>query len=130
MSNGPTTQREALAAQMFEDIDALVRRLEDVSGDMRANCEQAISDAAGKALLRTQMNFESVMAKQQNDLLQAGRAAAAKLGNELHKEGNALVLAAGALRRRIIALAVISTLAALGAGLVGGFVGARLAMGM
>lgn len=130
MSKGPTTQREALAAQMFEDIDALVRRLEDVSGDMRATCEQAISDAAGKVLLRTQMNFESVMAKQQNDLLQAGRAAAAKLGNELHKEGNALVLAAGALRRRIIALAVIGALVALGAGLVGGYIGARLAMGM
>lgn len=126
----PTTQREALAVQMLEDIDSLVRRLDEVSGELRANCETAISDAAGKALLQTQMNFEAVLERGQGDLLQAARAAAAKIGNELNRGGSAMVLRAEGLRRRIWALAAIGVLTAVGAGLLGGYFGARLALGM
>lgn len=129
-SNDPTTAREALAVQMLEEIDVLVRKLDQVSGDLRGNCEQAIADASGKVLLRTQMNFESVIERCQNDLLQAARAAAAKLGNELNRGSTSMVMAADGLKRRTLVLAGVGVLTAVAAGLIGGYVGARLAMGL
>lgn len=129
-SKDPTTQREALAVQMLEEIDVLVRKLDEVSGELRANCEQAVSDAAGKALLHTQMNFESVLERGQGELLQAARAAAAKLGNELNRGGSSMILAAEQMKRRLWVLASVAVVTALAAGIGGGYVGARLAMGM
>lgn len=128
--NDPYTQREALAVQMLEEIDILVRRLEEVGAGVREGCEQAILDASGKALLQTQMNFESVLERGQGDLMQAAKAASAKIGNELNRGSASVVLAADDLRRRVLMLAGIGIATALGAGLLGGFVGARLAMGM
>lgn len=128
--NDPYTQREALAVQMLEEIDILVQRLETVSASVRENCEQAVLDAAGKALLQTQMNFESVLERGQGDLLQAARAASAKVGNELNRGSASVMLAADALKRRVFVLAGIGIATALGAGLVGGYLGARLALGV
>ncbi|RMO83919.1 hypothetical protein ALQ34_02030 [Pseudomonas syringae pv. maculicola] len=127
MAKDPTTAREALAVQMMEDIDALVRRLEEVDGELREKVGQAIKDAAGKALLQTQMNFESMMETQQTALLQAGREAAARIGNELNRSSAPVMLAAGGLRHWFSAFVATAFASAIVAGAVGGFIGYRLA---
>ena len=80
MAKDPTTAREAMVAQMMEDFDAIVRRLEQVDADLAAKTSEAVRDAAGKVLLQTQLNFESMMEEQRNALVQAGREAAARIG--------------------------------------------------
>ena len=127
MGKDPTTAREALAVQMMEDIDALVRRLEEVDGELGAKLDQAIKDGAAKALLQTRLNFESMMETQQVALLQAGREAAARIGNELNRSSTPLILAAGGLRRWFLAFTLTALVSAIVAGAVGAFIGYRLA---
>ena len=127
MGKDPTTAREALAVQMMEDIDALVRRLEEVDGELGTKMEQAIKDGAAKALLQTRLNFESMMETQQVALLQAGREAAARIGNELNRSSAPLILAAGGLRRWFLAFTLTALVSAIVAGAVGAFIGYRLA---
>ena len=127
MAKDPTTAREALAAQMMEDIDALVRRLEEVDGELGSKMEQSIKDGAAKALLQTRLNFESMMESQQVALLQAGREAAARIGNELNRSAAPLMLAAGGLRRWFLVFALVTLVTAIVAGAVGAFIGYRLA---
>ena len=127
MGKDPTTAREALAVQMMEDIDALVRRLEEVDGELGTKMDQAIKDGAAKALLQTRLNFESMMESQQVALLQAGREAAARIGNELNRSSAPVMLAAGGLRRWFIVFVATTFVSAVVAGAVGGFIGYRLA---
>ena len=127
MGKDPTTAREALAVQMMEDIDALVRRLEEVDGELGAKLDQAIKDGAAKALLQTRLNFESMMETQQVALLQAGREAAARIGNELNRSSAPLILAAGGLRCWFLAFTLTALVSAIVAGAVGAFIGYRLA---
>ena len=127
MGKDPTTAREALAVQMMEDIDALVRRLEEVDGELGAKLDQAIKDGAAKALLQTRLNFESMVETQQVALLQAGREAAARIGNELNRSSAPLILAAGGLRRWFLAFTLTALVSAIVAGAVGAFIGYRLA---
>ncbi|MQU41734.1 hypothetical protein [Pseudomonas helleri] len=127
MAKDPTTAREALAVQMMEDIDALVRRLEEVDGELGTKMDQAIKDGAAKALLQTRLNFESMMESQQVALLQAGREAAARIGNELNRSSAPVMLAVGGLRRWFIAFVATAFLSAIVAGAMGVFIGYRLA---
>ena len=127
MAKDPTTAREVLAVQMMEDIDALVRRLEEVDGELGTKMEQAIKDGAAKALLQTRLNFESMMETQHVALLQAGREAAARIGNELNRSSAPLILAAGGLRRWFLAFTLTALVSAIVAGAVGAFIGYRLA---
>ena len=127
MAKDPTTAREALAVQMMEDIDALVRRLEEVDSELGGKMDQAIKDGAAKALLQTRLNFESMMESQQVALLQAGREAAARIGNELNRSSAPVMLAVGGLRRWFIAFVATAFLSAIVAGAMGAFIGYRLA---
>lgn len=127
MAKDATTAREALVGQMMEDFDAIVRRLEEVDGELGAKLEQAIKDGAAKALLQTRLNFESMMESQQVALLQAGREAAARIGNELNRSAAPLMLAAGGLRRWFLVFALTALVTAIVAGAVGAFIGYRLA---
>ena len=125
MAKDPTTAREAMVAQMMEDFDAIVRRLEQVDADLAAKTSEAVRDAAGKVLLQTQLNFESMMEEQRNALVQAGREAAARIGNEINRS-TANLVSAQAERRAIrytallllvgAALGSAAVLAAVGAG--------------
>lgn len=128
MAKDATTAREALVGQMMEDFDAIVRRLEEVDGELGAKLEQAIKDGAAKALLQTRLNFESMMESQQVALLQAGREAAARIGNELNRSAAPLMLAAGGLRRWFLVFALTALVTAIVAGAVGAFIGYRLAV--
>ena len=48
MAKDPTTAREAMVAQMMEDFDAIVRRLEQVDADLAAKTSEAVRDAERK----------------------------------------------------------------------------------
>lgn len=118
MAKDPTTAREAMVAQMMEDFDAIVRRLEQVDADLAAKTSEAVRDAAGKVLLQTQLNFESMMEEQRNALVQAGREAAARIGNEINRS-TANLVSAQAERRAIRYTALLLLVgAALGAAAV------------
>ncbi|PAA09932.1 hypothetical protein, partial [Pseudomonas fragi] len=70
---------------------------------------------------------ESMMETQQVALLQAGREAAARIGNELNRSSAPLILAAGGLRRWFLAFTLTALVSAIVAGAVGAFIGYRLA---
>lgn len=118
MAKDPTTAREAMVAQMMEDFDAIVRRLEQVDADLAAKTSEAVRDAAGKVLLQTQLNFESMMEEQRNALVQAGREAAARIGNEINRSAASLVTAQAERRAFGYSVALLSIGAALGAAIV------------
>ncbi|MGP5452649.1 MULTISPECIES: hypothetical protein [Pseudomonas] len=129
MAKDPTTAREAMVAQMMEDFDAIVRRLEQVDADLAAKTSEAVRDAAGKVLLQTQLNFESMMEEQRNALVQAGREAAARIGNEINRS-TANLVSAQAERRAIRYTALLLLVgAALGAAAVLAAVGAGFMIG-
>ncbi|EKT4473295.1 hypothetical protein QEM11_004215 [Pseudomonas putida] len=129
MAKDPTTAREAMVAQMMEDFDAIVRRLEQVDADLAAKTSEAVREAAGKVLLQTQLNFESMMEEQRNALVQAGREAAARIGNEINRSTGNLV-SAQAERRAIRYTALLLLVgAALGAAAVLAAVGAGFMIG-
>ncbi|EKT4558026.1 MULTISPECIES: hypothetical protein [Pseudomonas] len=129
MAKDPTTAREAMVAQMMEDFDAIVRRLEQVDADLAAKTSEAVRDAAGKVLLQTQLNFESMMEEQRNALVQAGREAAARIGNEINRS-TANLVSAQAERRAIRYTALLLLVgAALGAAAVLAAVGAGYLIG-
>ncbi|EOA4333856.1 hypothetical protein ACH2GM_006160 [Pseudomonas aeruginosa] len=129
MAKDPTTAREAMVAQMMEDFDAIVRRLEQVDADLAAKTSEAVRDAAGKVLLQTQLNFESMMEEQRNALVQAGREAAARIGNEINRS-TANLISAQAERRAIRYTALLLLVgAALGAAAVLAAVGAGFLIG-
>ena len=129
MAKDPTTAREAMVAQMMEDFDAIVRRLEQVDADLAAKTSEAVRDAAGKVLLQTQLNFESMMEEQRNALVQAGREAAARIGNEINRS-TANLVSAQAERRAIWYTALLLLIgAALGAAAVLAAVGAGYLIG-
>ncbi|MCI1037260.1 MULTISPECIES: hypothetical protein [Pseudomonas] len=129
MAKDPTTAREAMVAQMMEDFDAIVRRLEQVDADLAAKTSEAVRDAAGKVLLQTQLNFESMMEEQRNALVQAGREAAARIGNEINRS-TANLVSAQAERRAIWYTALLLLVgAALGAAAVLAAVGAGFMIG-
>lgn len=85
MAKDATTAREAMVGQMMEDFDALVRRLEQVDGELAAKIAEAVRDGSGRALLQSQMNFESMMEKERNALVLAGRETVARIGNEINR---------------------------------------------
>lgn len=128
MAKDPTTAREAMLGQMMDDFDVIVRRLEEVDAALAEKISQAVRDAAGKALLQSQMNFESMMSEQRNALVQAGREAAARIGNEINRNTASLVTAQAERRAVGFSALLLAVGAALGAALMfiavrGGYLG-------
>ncbi|SAK93656.1 hypothetical protein AWB79_06984 [Caballeronia hypogeia] len=128
MSSGNvSTAREALMAELLQDADALVRRFEQADEALSGKIEQATTDAAGKAFLAARLNFESVIDKNADKLAEAGRYAAAQIGNQLNTGAVRLVAANAALERKARQFVLMLIVFAFVAGAVGGFVGAKLA---
>lgn len=119
--------REALLAELFKDVDAMIQRFEHADATLSGRIEQATRDAAGKAFLTARLQFEAVIEQQAGKLTDAGRHAAARIGNEL--AGGTAQIAASAceadqrMRRWLFAVALVAVVA----GAVGGWVGARMA---
>lgn len=122
-----STAREALMAELLQEADALVRRFEQADATLAAKMEQATTDAAGKAFLAARLNFESVIDKNAAKLTDAGRHAAAQIGNQLNDGAAQLVAVNLALERKARRFVLQLVGFAFVAGAVGGFVGARLA---
>ncbi|AJP60186.1 hypothetical protein UC34_24930 (plasmid) [Pandoraea vervacti] len=114
-------------AELLQEADALVRRFEQADETLAARMEQATTDAAGKAFLTARLNFESVIDKNAVKLTEAGRHAAAQIGNQLNQGATQLVAVNLALERKMGRFVLLLVGFALVAGAVGGFVGARLA---
>lgn len=129
-SGDVSTAREALMAELLQDADALVRRFEQIDEALTGKIEQATTDAAGKAFLAARLNFESVIDQNADKLAEAGRYAAAQIGNQLNSGAAQLVAANAALERKARRFVVLLAVFALIAGIVGGFIGGRLAAGM
>ncbi|CAJ19779.1 putative membrane protein (plasmid) [Xanthomonas euvesicatoria pv. vesicatoria str. 85-10] len=127
MGSHVSTAREALMAELLQDADAIVRRFEQADQALAGKIEKATTDAAGKAFLAAKLNFESVIDKNAEKLTEAGRHAAAQIGNQLNSGAAQLVAANAALESKARRFVLLLAGFAFVAGVVGGFVGARLA---
>jgi len=122
-----STAREALIAELLQDADALVQRLEKVDGALSEKIEKATADAAGKAFLVAKLNFESMIDKNAEKLTEAGRHAAAQIGNQINSGAVQLIAANTALESKARRFVMLLVGLAFIAGAIGGFVGAKLA---
>ncbi|HID7197793.1 TPA: hypothetical protein ACXHSK_005229 [Klebsiella pneumoniae] len=127
MATDPTTVREALMAELLEDVDTLIQRLEKADSTLAERVEHATADAAGKAFLSTKLSFESLIDAQAEKLTDAGRHSAALVGNQLNKGGIGLLNDLKAVQARSKRFAAMVVIAAFAAGVVGAYVGATLA---
>lgn len=127
MGSHVSTAREALMAELLQDADAIVRRFEQADQALAGKIEKATTDAAGKAFLAAKLNFESVIDKNAEKLTEAGRHATAQIGNQLNSGAAQLVAANAALESKARRFVLLLAGFAFVAGVVGGFVGARLA---
>ncbi|MDR5769656.1 hypothetical protein [Caballeronia sp. LZ028] len=127
MGGNVSTAREALMAELLQDADALVRRFEQVDEVLSSKIERATTDAAGRAFLAAKLNFESVIEQNSDKLMAAGRVAAAQIGNQINSGAVQLVAGNAALERKVRRLVGLLAFFALTAGIVGGFIGSKLA---
>lgn len=125
-NSNATSAREALMAELLQDVDVLARRLEQVDETLAGKIDKATTDAAGKAFLAFKLNFESVMDKDAEKLIEAGRYAAAQIGNQLGAQTVQWAAHKTALEYRARRFVVLLLGIAFAAGALGGFVGARL----
>jgi hypothetical protein len=127
MSDQLTNAREALMAELLQDVDTLVSRVEHVHETLPGLIEQATKDAAGKAFLTARLNLESVIDQQAHKLTDAGRHAAALVGNQLNSEAARLASTSEAFARSARRFLLLIAVTALAAGAIGGLIGAKLA---
>lgn len=120
----PISARDALMAQLLEDVDMLFGRLEAFEGQYR----QGVKDGVGQAVLSARMNFAAMIDEKAGKLTEAGRAAAAQMASQC--DGSALRLASATQTLEQRAWRIILPLAAIAlvAGILGGYVGAKLAL--
>ncbi len=57
MGSNVSTAREALMAELLQDVDAIVRRFEQADEALSGKIEKATTDAAGKAFLAAKLNW-------------------------------------------------------------------------
>lgn len=114
-------------AELLQDVDTLMQRLERVHEALPGLIEQATKDAAGKAFLTARLNLETVIDQQAHKLTDAGRHAAALVGNQLNGGAAQLVAANRALESKAWRSVLLLAFIALAAGALGGFIGAKLA---
>lgn len=125
-ADGIASAREALMAQLLEDVDALLARLESVDERLREELEAAVMSAAGEAFLRARLELVQQVEAHERRLIAAAQEAAARLTSALDGRGVTLLAAAGELRRRALAMAMaVGALALLG-GALGGVLGMAL----
>jgi len=126
-STNVSTAREALMAELLQDADLLVRRFEQVDQSIAERIEKASGDAAGKAFLAFKLNFESAVERDVDKLLQAGRYAAAQIGNQLNTQSGQLAVMHDVFERKAYRLMALLMGTAFVAGALGGVIGAKLA---
>ncbi|MEW4339617.1 hypothetical protein [Chromobacterium vaccinii] len=119
--------REALMAQLFEDIDRVVLRVENVDAELASKVKEACTDAVNQAFLKAKMDLTAVIGENERKLVDAGRHAAAQIGNQLNSGAVQIIAATTMLEHKTRRLLVLLAGFTLGAGIIGGFVGAKLA---
>jgi capsid protein len=127
MATNVTNAREALMAELLEDVDKLIKRIEQVDATLADKIEQAAKDAASKAFLSAKLNFETMINDNERKLIEAGRYAAAQIGNQMNDSASQIIAANALLARKARGFALWIVGCTLVAGVLGGFVVARLA---
>lgn len=127
-ARSPLNAREALVAEMLKDVDALLTRQEQVGQTFGAAVSEAVQDAAGKAFLATRMNMEATLKDAGRQLLGDVKQAAALLQDEGARAVRAADQRDTKLRTYVRNLAILGVGVALVAGLLGGYLGASLAL--
>lgn len=122
--SSPSSARDALMAQLLEDVDMLFGRLEAFEGQYR----QGVKDGVGQAVLSARMNFAAMIDEKAGKLTEAGRAAAAQMASQCDGSALRLANAAQTLERRAWRIIAPLAVIALAAGILGGYVGAKLAL--
>lgn len=115
-----STAREALIAQLLDDIDGMVTRLEALDREMAARMQAAVTDAVGSASLQARLGFMAMIQDQEQRLTTAGRYAAAVIGNELAHGAVATMANVTAMERVAIRLAWRLGCVAFGSAALGG----------
>jgi len=127
MASGAHTAKDVALFDLVENTDKLITRLEKIDKALADNIEQATADAAGKAFLSARLNFESMIKNNERKLIDAGRYAAAQIGNDMNTRIAVLVAANETLARHAWRLIAGLGGFALIAGTIGGVIGAKLA---
>lgn len=120
MAQNVTTVREALLAELMQDADAIVKRLEALDVDLAAKIERSSADAANKAFLAWKLRFESMVIENEKRLIDAGRYAAAQIGSELNVAAAPINAATGAYRHAGMRAIAVQFGVALAGGIAGG----------
>ncbi|AIY44230.1 hypothetical protein LT85_p051 (plasmid) [Collimonas arenae] len=119
---GISTTREALLAELMQDVDGLISRFEAFDKDFGATIEQATKDAAGKAFLASRLSFETMISGQERKLTDAGLNAASKIAGQFNSGLTQMVAVNESLERKAWRfIAVFAAIAVIG-GAVGGVV--------
>lgn len=121
-----TTVREALMAELLQDADRLIARLETVDGELAQRIDTAVRDAAGQAFLASKLNFESMIGAQARTLADAGRTAGEAIEIRLNSGISQIVTANASLERKATTALSLLACGALLCGAMGGFMGALL----
>lgn len=123
---GISTTREALLAELMQDMDGLIGRFETLDSSLASKVEQATKDAAGKAFLASRMGFESMISEQERKLIEAGRNASSAIGAQLGTGLTQLVAVNEALERKAWRfIAILAACSVLG-GAIGGVVAVKM----
>lgn len=128
MGNEPLSAREALIAQLLQEVDETVSRVEGLRETIGPAVERAVAEAANSAFAKWKMGFEGLVREQAGAISESGRYAAARVGNELDGASERAVAAAVALGGATRKVVVLVVGACLLSGLVGGVVGGVAAL--
>lgn len=121
-----TTAREALMAELLQDVDNLASRIEVVDQAISIKIEEATQTAIDRAFLSSKFHFEQMVQEQEHKLLDAGHYAAATIGNQMTTGTAQLITVNNSLERKMRAFVLLLAAFSLIAGLLGGFIGALI----
>lgn len=122
-----TRAHEAIMGELLQDVDGLLKRVEQLENTLPDRIGQATKDATGKSFLTARLNFESMVAEQERRLIDAGRTAAATIGNQLNRAAENIITANDAFSRRTFRMLIVIAGVTLVAAIIGGFIGVKLA---
>ena len=120
--NNPMNAREALLAEILQDADKLITRVETLKAELPAAVTSATEEAAGKAFLAARLHFEDALRKHTEGISSAGNHAAIQIENRLFKGANKILEQATRTRKRAIIFFMLVFLAMIGSGIIGGMV--------
>lgn len=128
MKNDVYSVRAAFMAQMLEDVDGLVSRLEEVDSSLEAKMKKSTASAIDQAADVLQDGFKRMMAQEGSNLKGTAWDITRRIDEQVGKRGDLLLLAVAKLDSHAAWYFGVFFAIATFAGAVGGFVGAWAAI--